>query len=318
MALCVADCLLVHGDLECRDLRLRFLNWWELGYNNAFCRDPDRRGGGSIGLGGNISMSFGEFRRVRGEFTTAGDEHVSGNGSVMRNGSVPCRYWDEPEKGMEVAYRQSKTTHQGHEAAECCRLMTFVCCTAAQRRKQGRNYTARDILACLDQFESPIYSVQCLAKSMNEEAHPSNAKLTLADRRWNWKIDNFRYSQTRAQQMPGYVGSYAMDAVAAALHCLWTTNSLRDAMIKVVNLRGDADSVGAVCGQMAGAIYGVSSVPKNWIRCIQQWDGGFTALRAYKLWKKQTVPVPTVEQLAEVSRLDTEFFASLVKVIKKE
>jgi ADP-ribosylglycohydrolase len=38
MALCIADSLLVRSreqGLDCRDLRLRFLNWWDWGYNNA-------------------------------------------------------------------------------------------------------------------------------------------------------------------------------------------------------------------------------------------------------------------------------------------
>lgn len=72
------DCLLINGSINCKDLRLRFLNWWEYGYCNAFAFDEERRGGGSIGLGGNISMSFGEFKRNKEDFTTAGDLNVSG------------------------------------------------------------------------------------------------------------------------------------------------------------------------------------------------------------------------------------------------
>jgi ADP-ribosyl-[dinitrogen reductase] hydrolase len=52
MALCLADCLLVHdvlSDEGLKDLRLRFLAWWELGYNNAFSLDESRRGSGSVG-----------------------------------------------------------------------------------------------------------------------------------------------------------------------------------------------------------------------------------------------------------------------------
>lgn len=109
------DCLLVHGHVDCKDLRLRFLNWWEYGYNNAFAYDEERRGGGSIGLGGNISMSFGEFKREKGDFTTAGDTNVSGNGSVMRNGAVPCRFWNDTEKAMQESWKQSRTTHQVRE-----------------------------------------------------------------------------------------------------------------------------------------------------------------------------------------------------------
>jgi ADP-ribosyl-[dinitrogen reductase] hydrolase len=59
-----------------------------------------------------------------------------------------------------------------------------------------------------------------------------------------------------------------------ALHCVWTTDSFREAVLKCINMRGDADSVGAVAAQIAGAIYGVSAIPKNWIQCVQKWGKG--------------------------------------------
>lgn len=90
--------------------RLRFLNWWQLGYNNAFGWDEERKKGphsaGSVGLGGNISSSMSEFVRVpttkeysnlkkQTDFTEAGDARTSGNGSIMRNGAVPVYYAKE-------------------------------------------------------------------------------------------------------------------------------------------------------------------------------------------------------------------------------
>lgn len=204
MALCLADSLLVSGreqGVDGRDLRLRFLNWWEFGYNNAFANDIERRYGSSVGLGGNISMSFGEFIRNKGEATTAGDEFTSGNGSIMRNSPVPCCYWNDTARAMNESEKQSLTTHRGLEAAQCCRLLSWVCTRAAQMRHT--NPSARDVLATLTEFETPLYSVQCLAASRNEERCETNAKFDLADRAWNWKIDDFRFSPLRSKEMPG-------------------------------------------------------------------------------------------------------------------
>ena len=36
-------------------------------------------------------------------------------------------------------------------------------------------------------------------------------------------------------------------------------------MLKAANLGDDADSVGALCGQLAGSFYGVEGIPNNWI-----------------------------------------------------
>jgi ADP-ribosyl-[dinitrogen reductase] hydrolase len=47
---------------------------------------------------------------------------------------------------------------------------------------------------------------------------------------------------------------FSMDALAMALHCVHTTDSFSAALLKIVNMRGDSDSTGAVCGQIAGAM----------------------------------------------------------------
>eukprot|EP00043_Microstomoeca_roanoka_P008676 m.83463 g.83463 ORF g.83463 m.83463 type:complete len:142 (-) comp14345_c1_seq2:134-559(-) len=84
--------------------------------------------------------------------------------------------------------------------------------------------------------------------------------------------------------------SYCMDGLAMALHCVWTTDSFPGAVLKAVNKRGDADTVGAITGQIAGAIYGYTKIPHDWIETIRQWDPHNTiAIRAYKLFNHQFV-----------------------------
>lgn len=137
-------------------------------------------------------------------------------------------------------------------------------------------------------FPTNVYSVNCLIRSQREERHPSNAGHDLDDRNWNWRDDNYRFSPSRSREQPGYIGSYCMDALAMALHCVYSTNSFPEAVLKIVNMRGDSDSTGAVCGQIAGALYGVKTVPRLWIQAIQQWDqGGMIALKAFRLMTKR-------------------------------
>lgn len=58
----------------------------------------------------------------------------------------------------------------------------------------------------------------------------------------------------------GYVvGTYAN--VAEAIR---QTRSFEDALIDAVNRGGDADTIGAICGGLAGAIYGYKSIPRRW------------------------------------------------------
>ena len=93
-----------------------------------------------------------------------------------------------------------------------------------------------------------------------------------------------QYSPGRAAAQPGYVGSYAMDATAMALHCVWVTDSAKDALLLAANHRGDADSVAAVTGALCGALYGAAALPHDWVMAVQRWDGGGSiAERALRL-----------------------------------
>lgn len=59
---------------------------------------------------------------------------------------------------------------------------------------------------------------------------------------------------------------YYKDTFDAALWAILNTNNFEDALIKAVNLGDDADTVGAVTGQLAGAIYGYKSIPERWLK----------------------------------------------------
>lgn len=58
---------------------------------------------------------------------------------------------------------------------------------------------------------------------------------------------------------------YVIQSLEAALWCFHTTESFDDAILTAVNLGDDADTTAAVCGQIAGAYYGVEGIPAHWI-----------------------------------------------------
>jgi ADP-ribosyl-[dinitrogen reductase] hydrolase len=62
---------------------------------------------------------------------------------------------------------------------------------------------------------------------------------------------------------------WAVSTLQAALWAFQTTDSFEDALIEAVNLGGDADTIGAVCGQIAGAYYGYSAIPERWLAAIK-------------------------------------------------
>jgi len=300
MGLCVADSLLTKGDYDAHDMIHRFLAWWYGGLNNGHLLEKEGHRT-SCGLGGLIKSSFNLYIQEPVAATKAGNDQSSGNGSLMRLAAVPLFYRDDIKKAEEIAKLQSYTTHQGIEAAECCRLMTHI---------MVKGLNGEDLHNVLDSlsstFQTDCQSVRYLADSKaellkdqpskegdkKEETKSDKKEETKGDkidedRDWNWKADEFKYSPWRVFNNPGYIGSYAMDGLAMALHILWSTSSLSEAILKAVNLRGDADTLAAIVGQIGGCFYGCSQIPLEWKQTVMQWDNNEIALRAYRLYKHE-------------------------------
>ena len=272
MGLCLADSLLMNdGKLDQHDLMKRFLCWWKGGYNNAFRYDNHPRH--SVGLGGNISLSFREYQKNPSPETKAGDEKTSGNGSIMRNAAIPICFYYNMDLACDMARKQSLVTHKGLEAKECCALLTHIIVKIFNaKEKEDLNSI---LLNLGNTFTTKIKSVEYLAKHMKE----GNDE----DRNWNWKVEQYRYSENRRKKHPGYVGSYAMDNMAMSLNTLYNTDSFEKALKRIVNIRGDSDSVASVVGQIAGAYYPIETIPGNWIKAVCRWDKGDIALKGYML-----------------------------------
>lgn len=63
---------------------------------------------------------------------------------------------------------------------------------------------------------------------------------------------------------------WAVSTLQAALWACENSTTFADALIAAVNLGGDADSIGAVCGQIAGAYYGFGAIPERWLAAIKE------------------------------------------------
>ena len=56
-----------------------------------------------------------------------------------------------------------------------------------------------------------------------------------------------------------------MNSLQAALWAFHNAKDFREAVLRAVNLGDDADSTGAMYGQLAGAYWGESGIPSEWL-----------------------------------------------------
>src|SRR5262249_22382327 len=58
---------------------------------------------------------------------------------------------------------------------------------------------------------------------------------------------------------------YVVKSLEAALWAFAEADCFRDAVLRAVNLGDDAETTGAVCGQLAGAHWGEAAIPPEWL-----------------------------------------------------
>jgi ADP-ribosylglycohydrolase len=216
-----------------------------------------------------------------------GSGRTNGNGTLMRLAPIPIGFSTHLSKCLDYAKNQSYATHNGEEAAECCKLISFILWKFLNYDKVEE---CRDLLTNLDKnYEAEFVSVQYLIESKMEP--PENLKLydstwakVIEDRDWNWRDKKFKYGPTRSEWESILAGIYCMDCVAMSLSIIYHTNSFKEALLKAINLGGDADTVGAVVGMLAGAMYGYSDwIKEGYCDYIAQYDEFKIAIRTYKL-----------------------------------
>jgi ADP-ribosyl-[dinitrogen reductase] hydrolase len=64
----------------------------------------------------------------------------------------------------------------------------------------------------------------------------------------------------------GLATGYIVDTMQTVFHWFFRGSSFEECLVGTVNQGGDADTTGAICGMLAGAYYGMESIPRRWIK----------------------------------------------------
>ncbi len=79
----------------------------------------------------------------------------------------------------------------------------------------------------------------------------------------------FRYAP-----WPGLTSGYIVDTVQTVFDAVFNTSSFEEAVVRAVNRGGDADTIGALTGQLAGAFHGARLIPARWLRRLDPTVAG--------------------------------------------
>lgn len=89
----------------------------------------------------------------------------------------------------------------------------------------------------------------------------------------------------------GYNGNeptgYVIDSYAVASEAIRQTGTFEEALVWAVNQGGDADTIGAIAGGLAGAKYGYSNIPERWVEALDPEVREFLDMAAEKAYEQQ-------------------------------
>lgn len=78
-----------------------------------------------------------------------------------------------------------------------------------------------------------------------------------------------QFPQFAFRPWPGRTSGYVVDTVQTVWDAFFNTCTFEDCVVRAVNRGGDADTAGALAGQLAGALYGVRAIPARWLSRLE-------------------------------------------------
>ncbi|MEP6915545.1 MAG: ADP-ribosylglycohydrolase family protein [Acidobacteriota bacterium] len=228
MALCLAESLVETGGFDAADQMRRYLRWYREGHHSSTGRCFD--------IGNTVRAALKRFEGD-GDVGNSGlrDTYSAGNGSLMRLAPVPLFFRDDPARAVAISGESSKPTHAHPEAVDACRYFAGLIVGALQGRSK-------------DELLQPLFSP-------SPDRKPFVAPIE--------RVAGGSFLRLEPPDIRGT--GYVTASLEAALWAFAKSTSFEDGALLAVNLGDDADTTGAVYGQVAGAYYGVGDIPDRWL-----------------------------------------------------
>ncbi|CAH1225510.1 MULTISPECIES: ADP-ribosylglycohydrolase family protein [Paenibacillus] len=247
MALCLAESLIRKESFDPADQMRRYTNWYKVGYMSST--------GTCFDIGGATRNALHRFELTGEPYSGSTDPMTAGNGSIMRLAPVAMAYAHVPEDAVHYAGLSSRTTHAAAESVEACELLAAILVAGIR------------------------------GADKQQMLHAETGHRWRAGRPYVPAIEEIVQGSYRHKEPPQIQGSgYVVRSLEAALWAFDRSDSFEEGALLAVNLGDDADTTGAVYGQIAGAYYGVEGIPQRWREQLAMKDTLHDLIQG--LWKK--------------------------------
>lgn len=186
----------------------------------------------AFGIGKTIGNALALYHKTKQPYCGCNRPRSAGNGALMRLAPVPLYFFPDKDRVEHFAVESARTTHAAEECLQANRIFSRMLWMALK----GKEKT--DILLSCGRDANQVL--------------PGLRSVVAGEYR------------DKAEEEINSTG-YVTHTLEAALWCFWKTDNFEEAVLNAVNLGGDADTVGAVCGQLAGAFYGCQAIPAAWV-----------------------------------------------------
>ncbi|ACV64277.1 ADP-ribosyl-(dinitrogen reductase) hydrolase [Desulfofarcimen acetoxidans DSM 771] len=204
-------------------------------------------------IGNIVSTSIYNFKKYDSWAEASQKTHVSlsnrsaGNGSLMRTLPVSLAYRHDKDKMCRISAQISHMTHYDSQAAAACIFYNLLVLSALEGNPDK---------------DSMIFTALAEAKAYCSANLPALPK-------GYWE-DIANSISLRKNQI--WASGFVLDSLIAALWVFYHFPDFESTVIEAVNLGDDADTVGAICGGLAGCFYGYESIPGRWLEKLKVKD----------------------------------------------
>lgn len=187
-----------------------------------------------------------------------------GNGAAMRVAPIGLFYYDDHKKLRDVVHKASMITHSHALAIEGAILQAYAISLAVMLKplelnRQDFLTKLRDITKNSEYLEK----LETMERLLKDKADKRDVIKHLGN------------------------GIEALNSVPTAIYSFLINNDFEESLVYAVSLGGDADTIGAMTGAIAGAYYGAEKIPLRWRKKLE--NRKYIEELAEKLWEVKKV-----------------------------